>query len=512
MHHRTIVIVEAILIALLAGSTMALAGSARQPGDSVMAYEGAEVTPAATPTGSSFTYQGSLKDGTNPANGQYDLSFSLYDAVTGGNQVGTTILLTDQSVVNGLFTVALDFGASAFDGNARYLKIAVKPAGIGRYITLSPRQRITAAPYALFAQYALKSKGYKNVVTVAQDGGDYTSIMSALNSIQDNSSTNRYLVWVGPGTYTEKVQMKSYVDIEGAGEGVTKITSAGGTTFASSATLQGQSNSELRSLTVENTGGNTFAVAIFNTGIYPSLLQVTAAASQGITTTGVYNDFSSPTMTNMTVSAAHGTNAYGVYNYHNSSPTMTNMTVSAAYGNYVFGVYNRSDSSPSMNNMVVSATYGVYDNYGIENYGSAPNMTNMTVTASNGGSNSIAIGVFNNHLSSPVLSNVIASASQGSSAAGVTNMGNSSVTMTNVTATGSGGQDNYGFSSWFNWEYAINKIDHSTLTGSTSPVSDNGPSTTKVGESKLSGGPASSTVTCAGVYDENYVFFPSTCP
>jgi hypothetical protein len=99
--------------------------------------------------GSGFTYQGSLKDGNNPANGQYDLQFTLYDALTGGNQVGSPITLTNQAVTDGLFAVQLDFGASSFQGSSRWLEIAVKPAGGGSYTTLSPRQPLTAAPYAM---------------------------------------------------------------------------------------------------------------------------------------------------------------------------------------------------------------------------------------------------------------------------------------------------------------------------------------------------------------------------
>jgi hypothetical protein len=61
--------------------------------------------------GNSFTYQGRLLSGGSPANGQYDLRFALYDAATGGSQVGTPVVLTNQTVSNGLFSVTLDFGA-----------------------------------------------------------------------------------------------------------------------------------------------------------------------------------------------------------------------------------------------------------------------------------------------------------------------------------------------------------------------------------------------------------------
>ncbi|MGQ9854807.1 MAG: hypothetical protein ACUVTG_15580, partial [Candidatus Oleimicrobiaceae bacterium] len=89
--------------------------------------------------GTAFTYQGQLKKGGNPVNGNCDLQFSLWNAASGGTQVGTTQTKTNVSVSNGLFTTSLDFG-SAFTGDARWLEIAVRcPTGSGSYTTLSPR-------------------------------------------------------------------------------------------------------------------------------------------------------------------------------------------------------------------------------------------------------------------------------------------------------------------------------------------------------------------------------------
>jgi hypothetical protein len=42
-----------------------------------------------------FTYQGFLKDNNNPANGTYDLKFTLYDAATGGNAIGNPVFIED---------------------------------------------------------------------------------------------------------------------------------------------------------------------------------------------------------------------------------------------------------------------------------------------------------------------------------------------------------------------------------------------------------------------------------
>ena len=38
-----------------------------------------------------FSYQGRLNDGGAPANANYEMQFTLFDALAGGNQVGATI-------------------------------------------------------------------------------------------------------------------------------------------------------------------------------------------------------------------------------------------------------------------------------------------------------------------------------------------------------------------------------------------------------------------------------------
>ncbi len=114
-------------------------------------------TEAVTALGTGFTYQGRLTDGGSPANGTYDLRFILYDAETGGAQVGSIQAKEDVAVANGLFSVELDFGAAAFTGDARWLEIAVRPGsgtGTSGYTVLSPRQPVSPTPYALYAKAA----------------------------------------------------------------------------------------------------------------------------------------------------------------------------------------------------------------------------------------------------------------------------------------------------------------------------------------------------------------------
>jgi hypothetical protein len=105
---------------------------------------------SAAPFGTAFTYQGRLVAGANAANGRFDLTFSLYDALYEGRQVGNALTNPATAVTNGYFTVTLDFG-NVFDGNARWLEIGVRTNGGEAFTTLSPRQPLTPAPYAVLA-------------------------------------------------------------------------------------------------------------------------------------------------------------------------------------------------------------------------------------------------------------------------------------------------------------------------------------------------------------------------
>jgi len=95
-----------------------------------------------------FNYQGSLKDGASAANGNYDFQFALYDAVSGGNQLGSTLNRNSLAVANGVFTVSLDFG-SQFPGANRFLEIRVRLTGQPSLTTLTPRQQVNSEPYSV---------------------------------------------------------------------------------------------------------------------------------------------------------------------------------------------------------------------------------------------------------------------------------------------------------------------------------------------------------------------------
>jgi len=99
--------------------------------------------------GTAFTYQGRLDAGGGPYTGLAEMQFSLWDAASGGNQLGGTLTFSPVGVTNGLFSVSLDFG-NQFTGANRWLEIALRTNLLG-FTTLSPRQPLTATPYAITA-------------------------------------------------------------------------------------------------------------------------------------------------------------------------------------------------------------------------------------------------------------------------------------------------------------------------------------------------------------------------
>jgi hypothetical protein len=106
---------------------------------------------SAQPVGNAITYQGELRSAGTAVAGPVDLRFFLFDAETGGQGVGPLIERLNVPLGQGRFTQILDFGA-VFGNNARFLEISVRnPAGTGSYVVLTPRQRVTPAPVALFA-------------------------------------------------------------------------------------------------------------------------------------------------------------------------------------------------------------------------------------------------------------------------------------------------------------------------------------------------------------------------
>lgn len=130
---------------------------------------------AATAQGTAFTYQGLLQSGNNLAGGQYDLVFSLYPTSIGGSAVAGPVTNSAVNVTNGLFATTVNFG-NIFAGASNWMEIAVSTNGANTFITLSPRQQLTPAPYALYAETA-DAAGLTGVLS--GDGSGLTNLSAS---------------------------------------------------------------------------------------------------------------------------------------------------------------------------------------------------------------------------------------------------------------------------------------------------------------------------------------------
>jgi len=104
--------------------------------------------------GTAFTYSGQLQDNGSPANGAYDMTFTLFNNSARGVSIAGPITNNGVVVNNGLFTVLIDFGTGVFTGQIDWLQIGVASNGASSFAALSPRQQLTPTPYALFASNA----------------------------------------------------------------------------------------------------------------------------------------------------------------------------------------------------------------------------------------------------------------------------------------------------------------------------------------------------------------------
>jgi hypothetical protein len=102
-----------------------------------------------------LTYQGALTQDGSPAFGPFDLTFQLFSDPVAGTNVSLALTNTAIAVSNGLFTTTLDFGGAVFNGEALWLEIGVQTnGGSNSFVILSPRQAVTATPYAITAASA----------------------------------------------------------------------------------------------------------------------------------------------------------------------------------------------------------------------------------------------------------------------------------------------------------------------------------------------------------------------
>ncbi len=133
----------------------------------------------------SFSYQGSLAQGTNATSGKFDFRFTLYDAPLVGSAVTDAVTNTAVNVDNGIFTTIIDFGPGVFTGDDRWLEIAVRTNGPGAFTTLTPRQAVTPVPSALFS---VNAANYSGPVSASQLSGAIPSSLLPAGLLTNNAA------------------------------------------------------------------------------------------------------------------------------------------------------------------------------------------------------------------------------------------------------------------------------------------------------------------------------------
>jgi hypothetical protein len=321
---------------------------------------------AQPPAGTAFSYQGRLADAGTPANGPYDFEFRLFDALTGGTQVGPAVAKNDVSVAAGLFTTSLDFGPEVFVGFARWLQVGVRPGGsTGPYTVIGPRQELQPAPHAMFSATApwsglfLMPAGFADGID-NDSGGDITAVSAGAGLTGGSASGNASLAVDFAGS-SGTANAAARTDHHHLGQTWTGTNGSGLTIQHAATAISGES-----SVSTGVFGQSTSAAGVTN-GVWGRNLSTNgrgvfgqAFAASG-TTYGVFGTASSP----------DGTGVYGVHQ--------------ATTGGEA-GVTGETDSTSANAAGVIGRVTTV-----------APGGSSAGVRGINNGTNSLGIGVWGSH-------------------------------------------------------------------------------------------------------------------
>ncbi len=323
-----------------------------------------------------FTYQGSLKDAGNPASGNYDFEFALFDSLSGGSQVGPTIPKNMVAVANGIFTVKLDFG-SAFPGGSRYLEIRVRLTGQPGLTPLSPRQAVNSSPYSITAADATSSNLARlTVPNTAMTATGTATVTSGF--ITSANVTNGGAGYTTPPTVTVN-------DPTGSGAVLTASITAGVVT----------------SVTVQNPGSGYSAGASLTLSSPPS------NSFQTFVTPNFFTGVNTMNNANNTFAGSFTGSGSGLTNVNADNATNALNLGGVAAGQYVVTTDPRMTDSrnplPNSSNYIQNQNAGAQatSNFNISGNGTAGgtltgNIVNATTQYNIGGSRVLGVGGTNN--------------------------------------------------------------------------------------------------------------------
>jgi hypothetical protein len=316
--------------------------------------------------------------------------------------------------------------------------------------------------------------GIKTLLTVGPSGAMFKTIAAALASIKSSDSANRYTISLAPGSYVGQVVMKPYVDLVGSGEQSTRLSAPGGATPQAAAVVRAANGAQIRSLTIITSGGTAAGVYAEGSGSIAYLEDVTVFASSGTSLTyGVYGQGTSLQLDRVTVSVSAQEGLVAALQLVGGSSTIDRCWI-YAQGALGYGLHKEGSGFVVAGDRSFTGPIGAH-----LTSGAILNGRNLKVTG-------VAIG----------LQCVGAFAVLDGSA---------------ISAASNGGPPQIGIETS---QGAKVDVHQGKVYGPVSSVAAAAGTQVRVGGASVGGGATSGagTIKCAGVYDEFFAFFPSSCP
>jgi len=368
--------------------------------------------------GTAFSYQGNLNVNGTPANGSYDMDFTLYTTNVTGVPIAGPVTNAAIAVSNGLFSTSIDFG-NAYSGQSNWLEIAVSTNGANAFTTLVPRQQLNPVPYAVTAAnlsgvvsaaqlpatvitngasgvnvsgtFTGNGSGITNVPgTLARVVASGTSISAQPNTAYNLTSSSLVTV-----SLPSSADVDDVVQVNGTGSGGWQVDAR----IWTESTSSGTTNLDWTSVASSASGSDLVAVAQ-NGGIWTS-------TNSGITWTESTSSGTTSQYWTSVASSANGSNLVavadsdddGIWTSTNSGVTWTESTSSGTSRQEWTSVASSSSGS----NLVALADAGgiwTSTNSGVTwtnaiYYSSIPLQRWQSVASSASGSNLVAVSAYN---------------------------------------------------------------------------------------------------------------------